>query len=385
MAHERSSFQDGPAANGHGGRGVDLVDRLGDMISAHSPDGTYTYVSAAAKELLGYEPGELVGLSAYDLLHPDDAAAVGLAHRSALEGAPFTLTYRLRRRNGDYAWVETTTRIVPAEEGGEVQEILCCTRPVEQRLTNGQMTAEDRERCRERVSRVLTAESVRTVFQPIVELATGRVIAYEALSRFPGDPSHATERWFADAWGVGLGVPLELLAARQAAEALEHLPEGVGLSINASPPTVVSEGFLQSLGDAADRVTVEITEHLAIEDYDEIVMKLASLSTTGGQVAIDDFGAGYASLKHVLRVIPGWIKLDLSLTERIGESPVAHALAAALVTFADETGVKVIAEGIETAEQVRTLTEIGIRYGQGFHFGRPASLEEVLRTALAEA
>jgi PAS domain S-box-containing protein len=374
----------GVRADGDDAQRWDIVDRLGDMISAHAPDGTYRWVSAAAKEVLGYEPSELVGTWTYDLFHPDDVPAVGVAHRSALKGAPFTLTYRLRRKNGDYTWVETTTRVVCFEGSDEVREILCSTRPVEARRgANGHGSSEERERCRERVNRVLTAEAVTIVFQPIVELETGRVIAYEALSRFPGDPTHATDRWFADAWDVGLGIPLELLAARRAAEAIPRLPEGVGLSINASPPTVVSEGFFQSLGKDHHRVTVEITEHLEIDDYDEIVMKLASLSTTGGQVAIDDFGAGYASLKHVLRVIPGWIKLDLSLTERIGENPVAHALAAALVTFADETGVKVIAEGIEEADQVKTLLDLGIHYGQGYHYGRPGSIEQMAERAPA--
>src|SRR3954470_21122163 len=101
-----------------------IADHLGDMISAHSPDGTYRYVSAVSRELLGYEPEELIGTSAYDHFHPDDANKVGVAHRGALEGAPFTVAYRLRRKDNDYVWVETTTRVVRDEDSGDVTEIV---------------------------------------------------------------------------------------------------------------------------------------------------------------------------------------------------------------------------------------------------------------------
>ncbi len=98
----------------------------------------------------------------------------------------------------------------------------------------------------------------------------------------------------------------------------------------------------------------------------------------GGQVAIDDFGAGYASLRHILRLRPEWIKLDISLTERIDENPMAHAMAAALASFAKDVGLQVVAEGIETEEELEALTDVGFRYGQGFYFGVPAPLDETL-------
>jgi EAL domain-containing protein (putative c-di-GMP-specific phosphodiesterase class I) len=233
----------------------------------------------------------------------------------------------------------------------------------------------------ERLRRVLTNEGIKPVYQPIVELDTGRVIAYEALSRFPGDPAYAPARWFADAWDVGLGIELELLAARVTARALPVLPPGIGLSINASPPTVGAAGFLRYLAGRAERITVELTEHLDVKDYGDLRGALAPIKDAGAATAIDDFGAGFASLKHILKVRPDWIKLDMSLTEGIDENPVAHALTSALVTFARRIEVGVIAEGIETPGQQRTLEELGIRFGQGFHLGMPKPLHE----ALAEA
>jgi EAL domain-containing protein (putative c-di-GMP-specific phosphodiesterase class I) len=231
---------------------------------------------------------------------------------------------------------------------------------------------------RRRIQQVLEAERITPVYQPIIELASGKVIAYEALSRFPGDPAHTPDRWFDEAWQVGLGLPLELLAVRVIAKSLPEIPDDIGLSINASPPTVSAESFMHCLGTDAHRVTVELTEHLDIENYTDLRSSLAPLLTAGGQTALDDFGAGFASLKHILKVRPDWIKLDISLTEGIAENPIAHALAVALVSFAEEIGVGVIAEGIEDETELEAVQEIGVRYGQGFHIALPAPLDEAL-------
>ena len=360
------------------GRDWSFADRLGDMISAHAPDGTYRYASAAARDLLGYEPEELVGTEAYDYFHPDDVPKVAIAHRGALGSAVFRVIHRLRRKDAEYVWVETTNRIVTDPEGHEVVEILCCTRPVEHRETAEEMDDEERDACTRRINNVLANEAIDPVYQPIVELDSGRTIAYEALSRFPGDQAHTPDRWFDDAWRIGLGVQLELLAARIAAAALPRLPDKVGLSINASPPTVATKDFLQCFGDRVDRVAVEVTEHLQIDDYEDLRLNLSPLRAAGGQVAIDDFGAGYASLQHILKISPEWIKLDISLTERIGRDPIAQAMVTALVSFAEKIGVNVVAEGVEAADDLATLGELGIRYGQGFHLGRPEPLEKIL-------
>jgi PAS domain S-box-containing protein len=377
QADREASTRDRAAAALEGGD-WSFADRLGDMISAHAPDGTYRYASAAARGLLGYHPTELIGTWAYDYFHPDDVSKVSVAHRSALGGAPFTVSYRLRHKNDKYVWVETTNRIVTEPDSGEVVEILCCTRAIEHRDEVEPLDEDGRHRCLARVRAVLDEESVTAVFQPIVELGSERRIAYEALARFPGSPAHTPDRWFADAWRVGLGIPLELLAAKVAAAALPQLPLGTGLTINASPPAVAAEGFLSCFSDDAERVAIEITEHLRLDDYAHVGTQLSALRDAGGKVAIDDFGAGYASLRHVLSMRPEWIKLDISLTERIDSDPVATALAAAMVSFADRIGSNLIAEGIESAAQASALDALGIRFGQGYFFGRPAPLDEAL-------
>jgi PAS domain S-box-containing protein len=371
--HSSSGRQVPVSENGHG----EIADLLSDMVSAHAPDGTFRYVSEASRELLGYDPSELIGSASSEHLHPEDVARVETAHRSALEGVPYTLSYRLRGKAGEYVLVETTTRVV-RDKNGDAEQIICSTRPLEGRRAREGVTEEHFDLWQRRIQDVLERKAIEIVFQPVLELPSRRPVAYEALSRFPGDASLAPDRWCSEAWAVGLGLPLELLAVRKAAEALERIPQDVGLNVNASPPVVSTESFLAAFEGTAERITVELTEHLRIEDYRSFASAVNPIRRAGGQIAIDDFGAGYASLHHMLRLRPEWLKLDISLTERIDENPLAHEMAAAIISFADNVGLRVIAEGIETEEELDALTELGFSYGQGFHFGVPGPLDQVL-------
>jgi EAL domain-containing protein (putative c-di-GMP-specific phosphodiesterase class I) len=230
---------------------------------------------------------------------------------------------------------------------------------------------------------VLADESITPVYQPIVDLDNGEPIALEALSRFPGDGAYTADRWFADAWEFGLGVELELLAVRVTTAALSELPPNVALCINASPAAIATDEFMPHLQGHVHKVVVELTEHFGIEDAGDLRLGLGPLRSEGGRTAIDDFGAGFASLMHIVSVEPDWVKLDISLTERVTESSIAHALIAAVVAFASEMEITVIAEGIETEAELDALTELGIRYGQGFHLGMPAPLDQALASACA--
>jgi PAS domain S-box-containing protein len=348
----------------------------GELVSVHAPDWTYRYVAPAAVELLGYRPEDLVGKWAYELAHPEDVTRLILALRYAREASPFVISYRARRGDGLHAWVESTIELREPENGTE-DEFIWRTRQIADPGAIADLHRAHRGRLGE-VERVLLGEELAIAFQPIVELDSGRVIAYEALSRFPGDPARTPDIWFADAWALGLGIPLELLAIRKAVGAMAQFPGELHINLNASPPTLAARGFMRALGPNPDRVTIELTEHLEIADYDQFRNAAAPLRRAGGQLAIDDFGAGFASLKHILKVEPERIKLDISLTEQIPESSMAHALASALLSFAGEIGIEVVAEGIETDEELDALTEIGVRVGQGFHFGLPAPLEQVL-------
>jgi PAS domain S-box-containing protein len=367
------NFPQGPSTGAHDS----IADRIGDMVSAHAPDGTFRYVSAASRNLLGYEPDDLVGTSGHDHIHPEDAEKIVMAHESALSNAPLTVAYRFRGKDGQYVWVETTTTVVNDEESGDVKEIVCSTRALADRRDVEQLSSDEYRQALGRIQTVLDEQGIKPVYQPILDLTDHRVIALEALARFPIYPERRPDRWFAEAWEIGLGIQLELLAVRAAATALTEIPDEIHLSVNASPPTVASDAFLPCF-ESSDRVTVELTEHLQISNYGAFADAIQPMRDAGGQIAIDDFGAGYASLRHILRLRPEWIKLDISLTERVAEDSLANAMASALSSFAQDVGLNLVAEGIETEEELEALTDLGFRYGQGFYFGVPAPLEEVL-------
>ncbi|HEY7667832.1 MAG TPA: EAL domain-containing protein [Actinomycetota bacterium] len=224
-----------------------------------------------------------------------------------------------------------------------------------------------------RIRRVLEdPELLATAYQPIVDLSGARgAIGLEALSRFPeggGDPSC----WFRDAELVGLSVELEHLAIRRALSALERIPRDVYVAVNTSPKTLMAPGFLRLFADVTPgRVVVEVTEHAPVEDYACLRERLDELSAAGIRLAVDDAGAGYASLRHILKLRPDVIKLDISLVRNIDEEPHQRALASALSTFAREIGATIVAEGVERLQEVAVLHELEVPYAQGYHFARP--------------
>jgi EAL domain-containing protein (putative c-di-GMP-specific phosphodiesterase class I) len=226
-----------------------------------------------------------------------------------------------------------------------------------------------------RIDRALRPESLTMAFQPVVNLRSGVVTGAEALARFQLEPKRTPDVWFAEAWDVGRGVELELVAVRAALAGLPAMPEGAYLAVNVSPATLMDPSLLALLSShACDRVIVELTEHARVEDYDDIALAVQRLRAIGVRLAVDDAGAGFSSFQHILQLRPELIKLDRSLTRAVDADPVRYALASALVTFASSLGASVCAEGIETEEELAALQRLGIVYGQGYFLGRPAPL-----------
>jgi EAL domain-containing protein (putative c-di-GMP-specific phosphodiesterase class I) len=222
------------------------------------------------------------------------------------------------------------------------------------------------------VERAIEDRAFRIVFQPIFDLESGDVVGMEALARFSDLPERPPNVWIAEAEAVGMLLDLELALAKAALDQLEALPPDVYLSLNLSPETAVSER-VRGLLEAADpsRFVVELTEHAPVADYDELRASLSGLRERGVRLAIDDAGAGFASLRHIVRLDPDMIKLDITLTRRIERDPVRQALAVALVSFANQVGATVVAEGVETELQLEALRAAGIRFVQGFLLGAP--------------
>jgi EAL domain-containing protein (putative c-di-GMP-specific phosphodiesterase class I)/DNA-binding NarL/FixJ family response regulator len=244
----------------------------------------------------------------------------------------------------------------------------------------GQLTlrrkAADRKRFRvERIRRALSEDGAfKAVFQPICTLA-GETVGAEALTRFRGPPNRGPERWFAEAGEAGLRRELELAAARVALRELPTLPPHVYLSVNVSPDTLSADGFRDLLREEnLRRIVVEVTEHAPIEDYTCLNGSFKRLRDDGVRLAIDDAGAGFASLRHILRLTPDFIKLDRTLIAGISYDSSQQALAAGLISFAGKMGATIVAEGIERMDEVQTLSRLGVEFGQGYFFAKPAPL-----------
>lgn len=237
---------------------------------------------------------------------------------------------------------------------------------------------------RERVARVLASRGYSIALQPIFDLGDRSIFGLEALARFspPGCPP--PDVWLAEAHRVGLGVELELALLSAALELLELLPEGTLLSLNAGPQALAHPRVRETLASAdPSRIVIELTEHAAVEDYPLLVSALAGLRRAGVRLAIDDAGAGFASLMHILRLAPDFIKLDRQLISGIDLDPVRRSLAASLMRFAEETGARIVAEGVETAAELAALEDLGVRYAQGFHLARPVPIGELQRVVSA--
>ncbi len=207
--------------------------------------------------------------------------------------------------------------------------------------------------------------------QPIVDLATGVRVGSEALSRFPAEWERTPDVVFEEAHSVGRGDELELLALRRAAAHLDHVDGYVAM--NVSPGTLMTPECAALLGELPlDRVLLELSEHDQVDDYDALAAVLAPFRAAGLRLAIDDVGAGFSSLRHIVVTSPDVIKIDRSLVSGLDTDPVRTILIRSLVDFARGLGARVVAEGIETAEEADVLQGLGVDYGQGWHFGRPA-------------
>ena len=211
---------------------------------------------------------------------------------------------------------------------------------------------------------------ITPVFQPLVALATGQVSGYEALTRFRAPPKRFPDEWFNLAARVGMGGALEA-AAIKAALAVPGRPPGTYLSLNLSPSTLTAPEVQEVLPHDLTGLVIEVTEHELATDDAALSADLAALRERGARVAVDDAGAGYAGLQQLMRVAPDLIKLDRSLVQNIHEDPAKQALVDSFVRFGRRTGAQVVAEGIETEEELRVLADLDVNYGQGYFLAKP--------------
>ncbi len=236
-----------------------------------------------------------------------------------------------------------------------------------------------RQELEDRISSVLDGDGdeLYMAYQPIFDLKDNEVVGLEALARFTCPPDRSTDTWLAEAGAVGRLLEMELACLRTALRDLPRLPEEAYLSLNVSPAMTVDPELHEVLdGFPAERLVLEMTEHARVDDYPALKAVLGGFRERGIRLAIDDAGAGFASLRHIVLLNPDFIKLDMTLTRDVHRDETRRALVVALVAFGSQIGASVVAEGIETAEQLATLREVGVQFGQGFYLARPRALSD---------
>jgi EAL domain-containing protein (putative c-di-GMP-specific phosphodiesterase class I) len=214
-------------------------------------------------------------------------------------------------------------------------------------------------------------DDLTLVFQPVVELASGEVAGYEALSRFPGTAS--PDVWFAAARQAGIAAELEALVVLKALAALDDLPPGTFLSVNVTPSLLSTPSVSRALAarPGLDRLVVEFTEHAPLPDLAELRRAVDALRSRGARVAVDDAGSGVSGLRQLTALRPELLKLDNSLVTGVESDPPRMALVEMLVAFAGRIGARVAAEGLEQPSELAVLGRLGVPLGQGWLLGRP--------------
>jgi EAL domain-containing protein (putative c-di-GMP-specific phosphodiesterase class I) len=241
------------------------------------------------------------------------------------------------------------------------------------RLLERQALSEQQRREKiERIRAVMERRDFWMVYQPIFHLADDRVVGYEALARFRPEPYRSPDRWVDEAGEVGLRTKLEIMLLEAALENLSQIPNDAYLSLNVCPDALLDGSVVELLAkQPLHRLMLEVTEHTSIVDYTQIAAILEPLRQSGLRLAVDDAGAGYASFRHILKLKPDVIKLDRSLITNVDSDSDCCAMAAALIRFAEETGSKVIAEGVETDAELAVLRGLRVTKAQGFLLGMP--------------
>ncbi len=395
------------ADNRDGERGSVVIRRALEAVRKHLGM-EVAYVSEFVGDQSVFREVDAPGLEA--LIKPGDSRSLDDVYcRHILTGA----LPELMADTADYALAQSLpiTRAVPIGAhmsvplrlpDGRTYGMFCCLSPHPNRTLNprdlqvmrafADMAAHqigqdlDAERARldvaAAVEDIVVRSLFRIVYQPIYGLNPLQVAGFEALCRFTGEAHRSPDQWFNEAAAAGKGPELELAVFRRALEAIATLPATMAISLNLSPATIVSGGLEEALaGHPLERVILEITEHAEVADYEVLQAALRNLRSAGLRLAIDDAGAGYSSLQHILQLNPDIIKLDMSLTRAVDKDVGRRALAAALGYFARETGCEIVAEGIETAAELRTLQQLRVAKGQGYFLGRPAPLADAIGQA----
>ncbi|MEA2210785.1 MAG: hypothetical protein QOF83_733 [Solirubrobacteraceae bacterium] len=235
------------------------------------------------------------------------------------------------------------------------------------------------QRLRADLLKLIETENVDVAYQPIFDLRTHRCLGIEALARFP-EPFTRPDLTFAAADSVGLGLELEELIVRRAWRLLPQLAEHQYLALNLTPESLLALARQASHREEVplSSLVIEITEHVAIDAYADLLGEIEQLRDRGLRVAVDDAGAGYASLRHVIELKPDIVKIDRSLIHGLAEDCARRVAVSAFVSVARDLGATVVAEGVELRADRDAVQELGVHAAQGYLLGRPSTDPETV-------
>ena len=329
-----------------------------------------------------------IGRSEIVLFLPRDPSDVDF-FREGLPAVAIAIGQRLLR-NGQRA-VYPYLRSLPALSVGHAyvmrNPLLGVVTEVRRALEEARADAELNGRVAARLQRrrlidLIVSGQVQSVYEPIVEATTLTVFGYEALARGPAGPFAAPLALFGLAEEEGLTFQLDCLCRQKAIEGAQDFPSGAKLFINIRPSAIHEPSFqpdalkrtLDQCGLAPTDVVFEISEQESIENYEIFREARDAYGKLGFKFALDDTGAGYASLEAVLELGPEFIKIDRAFVHGIDIDPARQNMVRAFQAIAADTNACIIGEGLDTLEELQTLSELGIPYGQGWLFGKPSPL-----------
>jgi EAL domain-containing protein (putative c-di-GMP-specific phosphodiesterase class I) len=315
-----------------------------------------------------------------------DEFALLLAGEDA-PGFAARLIEELPRESADGCGISTCAGLARAPRDGDNSEALLRAADIALRVakrapggrqvsiySGGSLSGHGRESARGALRRAIDGDGLSMVVQPIVDVRSGAIHAYEALARFGPDGSGSPLQWFSLADELGEREALELACLREALELYCRRPRGVGLSVNLSAPVLIDPGTLRMLERLPDLsgLIVEITEDALVHSGERLRAAIEPLRRRGAQMAVDDMGAGYSGLGQIMAVQPRYLKLDRSLVRGIDVDRERAALVGALSDYARRVDSLLVAEGMESEAELRTLIELGVPLAQGFYLARPA-------------
>jgi len=336
--------------------------------------GVISSFNGAAERLFGYEAADMIGRHARDLAPMQSDEHHRLIGEVLASGRTWT-GRAMPRVKADGTLFRADVQASPVkDEKGQLCGCAVAIRPVDSDDPERRDAAALSADWRVAVERVaLHGEGISIVVQPIVDLARGTVAGYEALSRFTGPPSAPPDQWFAVANALGLSGALEARAIEKALARRDELPPNTFLTVNVSPHALGTPE-VQEVLQAHPRlggVVVEITEQSHVSDYDELSVRLDELRAAGALIAVDDAGAGYASLRHIVAIRPDLVKLDRSLADGVDKDPAKAAAVEMLGGLAGRLDAWLLAEGIENEAELETLAALGVPLAQGYLLARP--------------